>query len=686
MKNPLRTTIVPGFAILLALTVCTSKAQRANVFNHKKFIDQNKSEKHTEKVQDKNASPAFYGVSTSKANADTRLLTMNNLCVNYIREVQFLSEWNGTKNFNIDYFCSHNKTVILNINNAHTPSYFPADLTTYQSKLQSFLNVYADSIELAVIENEEMNTVEKSGDLGHYGSMQDYINELTAAVNVCKQKNVPVTNGGLTQPIVISLNHYYEANNKKDSADWLQKQMGGISKDPLLYLRTDSLLNAFKTLDLAYVNLHWYEPQNNMTRATGVLEVVCNYITQQTGKKVISNETGIKGDSSYVTLLMQTWDKIQPKYCIFFDGSGTFGAQPLTTASGSLLPAGVALRNHIGGGNACSQSMTISPSGFVDYCNGDNVVLTATKGYSNYQWNTGETTQSITVKATGNFWVNSKQNNCVVYSNTTQLFMNGGPLKPVITPTPLPPTNLCPDKTATLRSSNASSYLWNTGEKSMSISVKNAGKYCVTISDKDGCRSTSDTISVTYQACNTPANLRVSGISSNKATLNWSVTNCGIGYQVQYRKKGTSAWTSMQVSGGNTSSKTLSNLSSATYEWRMLAYCRYKPDTSKSNYINGPDFTTTGGKGFLNAIAGNMNGADIKIFPVPAKDIATVTINNISNNLKIILTDVYGKVLWQSGKISTNNVNLPLAGLASGVYIVIVQDKVQLKTLRLIKE
>ena len=59
----------------------------------------------------------IYGVLSTRPDLDWRLNAANNLLVNYERETQILTRWNGTKNTYIDYWLEHNKKVILNINN-----------------------------------------------------------------------------------------------------------------------------------------------------------------------------------------------------------------------------------------------------------------------------------------------------------------------------------------------------------------------------------------------------------------------------------------------------------------------------------------------------------------------------------------------------------------------------------------
>lgn len=73
---------------------------------------------------------------------------------------------------------------------------------------------------------------------------------------------------------------------------------------------------------------------------------------------------------------------------------------------------------------------TVSPSKVPSLCGGDSVVLTAGTG-DHYKWNTGDTTQSITVKATGSYYVTVNNNNgCSVTTKTVSVTVNP---KPVVT-------------------------------------------------------------------------------------------------------------------------------------------------------------------------------------------------------------------------------------------------------------
>ena len=627
-----------------------------------------------------------YGLYPIKADLDSRLAAANNIGVDYIRTSIALTDWDGVDATGVDYWLDRKKKLVLNISNDTTP-YFPINLTFFKSQLNSFLDVYGSRLEMVVIDNEELNN-DMNDNLYHLGSLQSYINELSAAVTICNQRKIPITNGGLASQVAASLKHYYDTHNKPDSSAWLVQQMNGIPADSMVWKRCDSLLNAYKTIALSYVNLHWYEPKKGMTRITGVLQTLCNYITTCTGKKTISNETGIKSDSSFMTQLMQQWSLVKPDYCIVFDGnSANAGALAITTSNGSLMPSGMAYRDYVGGGKACKQAITLSPDGMLNSCTGKTIILTAASGFGNYLWNDGETTQSITVKATGNFWVKSTQSTCMAYSNkNASVMMNNAETKPVITSNPSPAINICASKTVKLTSNVATTYLWSTGETTKSIDADTSGNYTVTTSDKNGCKTESDIMAVSYQRCTSPKNLKVTDISSKNATLNWGAVECSKGYQVQYRIKGAVPWTSLNIASGNTSSKKLSGLTAATYQWRMLTYCNYSPDTVKSIYVFGPEFNVGSNKNESNALAVNLDGFNVNIFPVPAKNITSVSVNPVGNNLEITLMDIYGKVLWRKEKITDAVTSLPVANLASGIYLIVIKNEGHSKTMKFAKQ
>ncbi len=137
---------------------------------------------------------------------------------------------------------------------------------------------------------------------------------------------------------------------------------------------------------------------------------------------------------------------------------------------------------------------------------------TLNAGYpgSNYLWNTGATTQTITTNAPGTFIVTvTDQNSCtgkdtvIVGINTLPTVSLGANITQCKTSNPviLSPVT------------NGLSYLWNNNSTASTLAVNNSGHYAVTVSAANGCKA-SDTIYV---------NLLTSPIVS----LGPDITKCG---------------------------------------------------------------------------------------------------------------------------------------------------------------
>ncbi|MCT4602281.1 MAG: hypothetical protein N4A59_05120, partial [Marinifilum sp.] len=119
----------------------------------------------------------------------------------------------------------------------------------------------------------------------------------------------------------------------------------------------------------------------------------------------------------------------------------------------------------------------------VEFCQGDSVVLSANYSGGTYLWNTGETTQSITVKSAGNYAVDVTDiNGCTGYDNVN------------VTVHPNPVINLGPDLITCdgvdvmLDAGHpGSTYFWNNGETLQAILTSISGNYSVVVTDINGC-------------------------------------------------------------------------------------------------------------------------------------------------------------------------------------------------------
>jgi PKD repeat protein len=156
---------------------------------------------------------------------------------------------------------------------------------------------------------------------------------------------------------------------------------------------------------------------------------------------------------------------------------------------------------------------TITANGPLTFCDGDNVVLTSSLAAGN-TWNpNGETSQSITVNTSGSYSV-TDNTGCGGTSLSTNIVVNPNPATPVITANG--PTTFCDGGNVILSSSSASNNTWSPGgATTQDTTISTSGNYTVTVTDGNGCSSTSNPITITVNPVTTPV-----------ITANGSLTFC----------------------------------------------------------------------------------------------------------------------------------------------------------------
>ncbi|CAF0855395.1 unnamed protein product [Rotaria sordida] len=185
------------------------------------------------------------------------------------------------------------------------------------------------------------------------------------------------------------------------------------------------------------------------------------------------------------------------------------------------------------------------------FCAGGSVTLTASAG-SSYSWSSGQTTQSINVSTTGNRSVTvTDLNGCSGISSPT-----------VVTANPLPsatiniggPTTFCAGGSVNLTATAGTSWLWNTGASSQSISANTAGNKTVTVTDANGCTATSAPVNIVV---NTLPVLTITNPSSvcSPATVNLTLpavtngTTPGANFSYWANAAGTTSYTTPSAVG-----------------------------------------------------------------------------------------------------------------------------------------
>jgi hypothetical protein len=286
---------------------------------------------------------------------------LQRLGVNYIRYTLIVSDWTGSDG-GYDSYVRDGYKIVCNIcyneqvQGGGRANHFVTNLTTYKNKLNSIFTKYHP--EVAVIENEETNQTY------YNGSMGQYINQLRAAIQVAHSKGVKVADGGIhPQGICYFVWKDYKSRGMDAQAQqWMNltfnSQMKSAAEHPErnanlnhYWRQIDTLLTAFTTMDLDYVNMHIYEPINDVgngvTTIPGCIQTMAQYIKQRTGKPAMSNECGQRNtNTTLVTSMLRAFQEAKYPYSIWFSKDAD-NTRALQNTNLSLRPNGVAYSNFV---------------------------------------------------------------------------------------------------------------------------------------------------------------------------------------------------------------------------------------------------------------------------------------------------------------------------------------------------
>ncbi len=178
--------------------------------------------------------------------------------------------------------------------------------------------------------------------------------------------------------------------------------------------------------------------------------------------------------------------------------AGDVVASPTLNTIGSVTYYASSINDNTGCESASRTAVTltistapaaaITASGPLSFCEGGEVVLTASAGAS-YLWNNGATSPSITVSASGTY--------SVVVTQTGGCSSSAGPVNVQVNPNPASvitadgPLDFCEGNSVMLTASPGSTYAWSNGATTQSISVSQSGNYSVMVTDANGCSTPS---------------------------------------------------------------------------------------------------------------------------------------------------------------------------------------------------
>lgn len=160
---------------------------------------------------------------------------------------------------------------------------------------------------------------------------------------------------------------------------------------------------------------------------------------------------------------------------------------------------------------------SISNASSLEFCQGDSVVLSAPSGMD-YSWSTGDTTASISVSTTQAVDVEiTNVNGC---SSTLPAVSVVSNYVPTLALTSSGSTAFCAGSSVNLLASGGfTSYSWNIGASTQSLTANTAGTYTVTGTTADGCTATAtETVTVNAAPSATITNSGNSMLCSGDST------------------------------------------------------------------------------------------------------------------------------------------------------------------------
>ncbi|MBK8808157.1 MAG: hypothetical protein IPO21_16640 [Bacteroidales bacterium] len=145
--------------------------------------------------------------------------------------------------------------------------------------------------------------------------------------------------------------------------------------------------------------------------------------------------------------------------------------------------------------NPAMTKPSITQEGALQMCSSETLLLTASPAAA-YLWSNGAASQSISIVKAGTYFVRAyNEFGCSKISDSVDVNIYPQPIKPnVFADGKL---SICTGDSVKLTTDAAADFVWNNGDKSASIYVKQSGEYYVIVSSADKCQAQSDKVQVT---------------------------------------------------------------------------------------------------------------------------------------------------------------------------------------------
>ncbi len=165
----------------------------------------------------------------------------------------------------------------------------------------------------------------------------------------------------------------------------------------------------------------------------------------------------------------------------------------------------------------------------------------------------------------------------------------------------------------------------------------------------------------TICTCSKPTNITITNLKQTTAKVNWVGNNCAVKYRLQYRKQGTTAWTTKTVTAP-TLFYTITGLTNNTiYEYHLRSDCN-----STGSVNSGWTTTTT----FTTPLRMEDDESVTSLFSITPNPCNTCEVRGAENANDLTVTDILGRKLNAEFTQSANGYYINLPAACNGILFI----------------
>lgn len=254
----------------------------------------------------------------------TKIKVAKSLNTNVVRHTIFLPVFTGTDKV-YNQFTDSGLLVALTVSNKKgfgtAPEPFRKDTANFRAELESLLSNLPVKPLYIALDNEENSLTYFTG------SRLDYVPLLRIAVEVCHRYNIPCTNGGFASFGA----RFYATQKREGRALTLQAK------------RIDTLMQAYHTIDIDFLNVHIYSKLIGEAFKAGA--DFRQYVIEGGGRPVMTNETGVHTNDTIIAQKHLDSTMFVVESAIWFSGTRTQDVA-VHDGAGNLTPVGEVIKNY----------------------------------------------------------------------------------------------------------------------------------------------------------------------------------------------------------------------------------------------------------------------------------------------------------------------------------------------------